>query len=255
MEISKAGAIVTGGASGLGFATAQHLLKLGAKVSIWDLPTDRNEKNLAQFSEKFLFCPTDISQSSNIEKSLRQTVEDLGAPRILVNCAGVAWAKKILSKGKAADLKIFAQTIGVNLVGTYDVCRLVSEQLASNAPDQDNQRGVIINTASIAAFDGQMGQTAYAASKGGIASLTLPLARDLAEHGIRVVTIAPGIFDTPMLGQLPEAARQSLENQIPFPKRLGKPEEFAFLVQHIVENTMINGETIRLDGALRMSAR
>ncbi|HKX12562.1 MAG TPA: 3-hydroxyacyl-CoA dehydrogenase [bacterium] len=253
MNLQGKTAVVTGGASGLGRAVVEAFAKSGAHVAVIDLPKEANEKAAREIDA--LFTPADVSSGDQVKQALAAAKARFGAVHVAVNCAGIAFALKTLQKGKAVDLDSFELTLKVNLVGTFNVCRLAAELMSENQPDENGERGVLVNTASIAAFDGQMGQTAYAASKGGIAALTLPLARDLAAFGIRAVTIAPGIFDTPMLALLPEAARQSLGDQVPFPKRLGQPAEFAALAKHIVENPMINGEVIRLDGALRMGMK
>lgn len=253
MNLQGKTAVVTGGASGLGRAVVEAFAKSGARVAIIDLPKEGNEKAAKDLDA--LFTPADVSSSDQVKQALATAKESFGAIHVAVNCAGIAFALKTLQKGKAVDLDSFELTLKVNLIGTFNVCRLAAESMSGNEADENGERGVLINTASIAAFDGQMGQTAYAASKGGIAAMTLPLARDLAAFGIRAVTIAPGIFDTPMLALLPEAARQSLGDQVPFPKRLGRPAEFGALAKHIVENPMINGEVIRLDGALRMGMK
>jgi len=255
MQLNDHVALVTGGASGLGRAVAEAFLQSGAKVVVVDLAREENAESAAQLGERALFAPADVSDEAAVRQALAATKERFGALHVAVNCAGIAFALKTLQKGRPVDLQTFEFTLKVNLIGTFNVCRLAAALMAENSPNADGERGVLINTASIAAFDGQMGQTAYAASKGGIASLTLPLARDLAAYGIRVATIAPGIFDTPMLAKLPEPARQSLAEQVPFPKRLGNPAEFAALARHIVENPMLNGEVIRLDGALRMGMK
>lgn len=255
MQLKDSVALVTGGASGLGRAVAELFLQSGAKVLVLDLPREGNAESVAHMGDKALFAPCDVSDETGVREALQTCKARFGALNIAVNCAGIAFALKTLQKGQPVDLQTFEMTLKVNLIGTFNVCRLSAALMAENTPNSDGERGVLINTASIAAFDGQMGQTAYAASKGGIVALTLPLARDLASYGIRVATIAPGIFDTPMLAKLPEAARQSLGDQVPFPKRLGKPEEYAALAKHIVENPMLNGEVIRLDGALRMGVK
>ena len=255
MQLKDKVAVVTGGASGLGRAVAELFIKSGAKIVILDLARDDNAKNVAALGEHALFAPADVSDEAAVTQALDAGKARFGSIDIAVNCAGIAFALKILQKGKPVDLQTFEMTLRVNLLGTFNVCRLAAQRMAENNPNSDGERGVLINTASIAAFDGQMGQTAYAASKGGIVALTLPMARDLASYGIRVLTIAPGTFDTPMLALLPEAARQSLAEQIPFPKRLGDPAEFAALAKHIVENPMLNGEVIRIDGALRMGVK
>jgi NAD(P)-dependent dehydrogenase (short-subunit alcohol dehydrogenase family) len=255
MKIQGKGAIVTGGASGLGGATVRMLAGAGARVVIADVNDQLGTKLAQELGESVAFVKTDITQEDQVQKLVEQAVRHTGGLHILVNAAGIGVAEKVLGKNGPHDLKKFARVIQVNLIGTFDVLRQASQPMAANAPDEGGNRGVIINTASIAAFDGQMGQVAYSASKGGIVGLTLPAARDLARHGIRVVTIAPGIFDTPLLGALPEEIRKSLGQQVPFPARLGQPSEYAALARHIIENDMLNGETIRLDGALRMAPK
>jgi len=254
MKIQNSAAVVTGGASGLGLAVVQNLLKAGAKVGIIDLPKEENEKKVRELGENAFFLPADVSQEDKVQSAL-DAMDKTHPLRIAVNCAGIAFAIKTLQKDKASDLASFKMTLEVNLVGTFNVCRLAAERMAKNEANADGERGVLINTSSIAAYDGQMGQVAYAASKGGIVAMTLPMARDLAKYGIRVLTIAPGIFDTPLLALLPESARQSLAEQVPFPHRLGLPSEFAALAQHMIENPMLNGEVVRLDGALRMGLK
>ncbi|MCE9624020.1 MAG: 3-hydroxyacyl-CoA dehydrogenase [Deltaproteobacteria bacterium] len=255
MQLQDKVAIVTGGASGLGRAVVDLFLSSGAKVVVLDLPKEENIKSVASLGEKALFAPADVSDEAEVTKALEAGKQKFGGIHIAVNCAGIAFALKTLQKGQPVDLASFDMTLRVNLLGTFNVCRLAAKYMAENQPGPDGERGVLINTASIAAYDGQMGQTAYAASKGGIVALTLPMARDLAPYGIRVLTIAPGIFDTPMLAMLPEPARVSLAEQVPFPKRLGNPAEFAALAKHLVENSMLNGEVIRIDGALRMGMK
>ncbi|HEX5155837.1 MAG TPA: 3-hydroxyacyl-CoA dehydrogenase [Ktedonobacterales bacterium] len=255
MQIAGTGALVTGGASGLGAATVRRLADAGARVVIADLNAETGEALAAELGDKARFVATDVTS----EDSMRAAVEaaaSLGSGlRIVVNCAGIAIAEKVLGKDTAHDLNRFAKVLQVNVVGIFNSIRLAAEVMQRNEPDAEGGRGVIVNTASVAAFDGQIGQAAYSASKGAVVSMTLPIARELARYGIRVMSIAPGIFDTPMLAGLPEPARQSLGQQVPFPPRLGRPEEYAALVQSIVENTMLNGETIRLDGGIRMAAR
>ena len=255
MKIQGKGAIVTGGASGLGGATVRMLAGAGARVVIADVNDQLGTKLAQELGESVAFVKTDITQEDQVQKLVEQAVRHTGGLHILVNAAGIGVAEKVLGKNGPHDLKKFARVIQVNLIGTFDVLRQASQPMAANAPDDGGSRGVIINTASIAAFDGQMGQVAYSASKGGIVGLTLPAARDLARHGIRVVTIAPGIFDTPLLGALPDDVRASLGKQVPFPPRLGQPFEYAALARHIIENDMLNGETIRLDGGLRMAPK
>src|SRR6202011_3510950 len=253
MDVKGQAAIVTGGASGLGGATASALAAAGAKVAIFDLQDELGEKKAKDIGG--LYVKTNVSDAANTEASVKTVVERLGTPRVAVNCAGIGRAARTISKTGPHDLAMFAQVIQVNLIGTFNVIRLTSWAMSQAEPMDDGERGVIINTASVAAFDGQIGQAAYSASKGGVVGMTLPIARDLAELGIRVCTIAPGLFETPMLAGLPEAARASLGKQVPFPPRLGRPTEYAALAAHIIENAMLNGETIRLDGAIRMQPR
>ncbi len=255
MQIAGTGALVTGGASGLGAATVRRLAGAGAQVVIADLNAQAGEALAAELGEKARFVATDVTSEDSMRAAV-QTAASLGnGLRIVVNCAGIAIAEKVLGKDTVHDLNRFAKVLQVNVVGIFNSIRLASEAMQRNEPDAEGERGVIVNTASVAAFDGQIGQAAYSASKAGVVGMTLPIARELARYGIRVMTIAPGIFDTPMLAGLPEPARQSLGQQVPVPPRLGRPEEYAALVQSIVENTMLNGETIRLDGGIRMAAR
>jgi 3-hydroxyacyl-CoA dehydrogenase / 3-hydroxy-2-methylbutyryl-CoA dehydrogenase len=247
MKIEGIGALVVGGASGLGAATANLLAERGAKVAVADLKPP--EDGDAPFFE------TDVQDEDKVRAAVEGAVEALGELRFCVNCAGVGWAERTLGREGPANPKPFEITLGVNLIGMYRVLRHAAWAMSKNDPDDGGERGAFVMTASIAAFDGQIGQTAYAASKGGIVGLTLPAARDLARHQIRVVTIAPGTFDTPLLAALPEENRQALGEQIPHPSRLGRPEEFAALAVQVAENPMLNGTTIRLDGALRMPPR
>ena len=247
--------IVTGGASGLGEATVRKLHSHGARVTIADVNSDRGKSLQADLQQGTAFIETDVRNATSVQQTIDQVMQQHGGLHILVNCAGIAIAEKILGKEGPHNLDRFAAVIQVNLIGTFNTLRLAAAAMAGNQPDQEGERGVIINTASVAALEGQIGQAAYSASKGGVVALTLPAARELARQGIRVVTIAPGTFDTPLLSGLPEKARTSLGEQVPFPSRLGRPEEFASLVLHIAENVMLNGETIRLDGALRMGPR
>lgn len=255
MQLKDAVAFITGGGSGLGRAVAEAIVAAGGRVAVLDLPRPENEQAVAQLGPAACFVPGDVTSTEQVVQALEKIRKKFQRLDIAVNCAGIAFAVKTLQKTGPADLETFEKTLRVNLLGTFNVCRLAAAAMAENPPNEDGERGVLINTASIAAFDGQMGQVAYAASKGGIVAMTLPLARDLSRFGIRVVTIAPGIFDTPMLAGLPEPARKSLGEQVPFPSRLGHPAEFAALVRHIVENPMLNGEVIRLDGALRMGIK
>lgn len=250
-------AVVTGGASGLGRATLEELIKVGVKVAAFDLNKDQGEQIVAEFgADKVLFACTDVTSDSSVEAAFESVIAKFGRVDICINCAGIAPAKKVLDRNKKAQaLSAFSTAININLIGSFNVSRIAAEKMALNKPNDDNERGVIINTASVAAYDGQMGQTAYAASKGGIVALTLPMARDLASSGIRVNTIAPGIMGTPMLLAMPEQVQESLVNNIQFPKRMGSPNEFARLSLHIIENGYINGETIRLDGAIRMPSK
>ena len=254
MNISGHAALVTGGASGLGEATARELAKLGAKVAILDV-----NMTLAEAVAKDIggvACQCDITNTESVMVAFTKARQAHGAARILMNIAGVGGAKRIVQKdGSAAPLEDFARVVNINLIGAYNVSRLFAAACAAFTPMEDKERGVIMFTASVAAFDGRVGQESYAASKGCLVSMTLPMARDLAQHGIRVCTLAPGLFATPLMGQLPEAVQQSLAASIPFPQRLGKPEEFAQLACQIVTNGHLNGEVIRLDGALRMAPR
>jgi 3-hydroxyacyl-CoA dehydrogenase/3-hydroxy-2-methylbutyryl-CoA dehydrogenase len=250
MDLQGAGTIVAGGASGLGAATARALAARGASVAIADLNED-NAKAVAEEIGGVAF-KTDVTNEEEVHVAVEGAVGAFGGIRFAASCAGIGWAERVVSKRGAAQLQPFETVIRVNLIGTFNVLRLSAAAMSTNEPDEDGERGAIVMTASIAAYDGQIGQTAYSASKGGVVGLTLPAARDLSRQGIRVCTIAPGTFDTPLLAALPQEARDELGKQVPFPSRLGKPEEFAALACHIAENRMLNGETIRLDGALRM---
>ena len=254
MELASVRAVVTGGASGLGRATAARLAAAGGRVAILDRPASAGA-DVAKSLAQAVFTPADVTNGDEVARALDAARERLGAINVLVNCAGIGTAMKTFGKAGPAKLEEFTRVINVNLIGTFNCIRLAAGHMAMNAPGPDGERGVVINTASVAAFDGQVGQAAYSASKGGIVGMTLPIARDLAEQGIRVMTIAPGIFETPLLGTLPEPVRASLAKQVPFPSRLGQPDEYAALACHIVENGMLNGETIRLDGAIRMAPR
>jgi NAD(P)-dependent dehydrogenase (short-subunit alcohol dehydrogenase family) len=245
MEISGRTFLVTGGGSGLGAATARGLAAGGANVVVADLEG-------GEIGDDFRFVETDVTDEESVQAAVDAAL-DLGGLNGAINCAGVAAAEKVLGKEGPHSLASFTRVVQINLVGTFNVLRLAAAAMQENEPAAEGERGVIVNTASVAAYDGQIGQAAYAASKGGVVSLTLPVARELADSGIRVVAIAPGIFETPMMASLPEKARESLGKQTPFPARLGRPEEYAGLVQHIIENEMLNGEVIRLDGAIRMA--
>lgn len=255
MDFSNSIALVTGGASGLGDAVARSIVESGGKVAILDLDQDKGRELADQLGSSAVFMKADVTSAESVSESVDAAVKLFGALNVVVNCAGIAPAAKVLGKKGPHDLALFNRVVAVNLVGTFNVIRLAAEKLAANEPGEDNERGVIINTASAAAFEGQIGQAAYSASKGGIVSMTLTIARELATLGIRVVTIAPGIMKTPMMMGMPDNVQESLGKMVPFPQRLGQPEEYASLVRQIVENRLINGTTIRLDGAIRMQSR
>jgi NAD(P)-dependent dehydrogenase (short-subunit alcohol dehydrogenase family) len=252
VQIQGAGAVVTGGASGLGGATVRELIAAGARVAILDLPRSPGEKVAAELGRGTIFCPCDVTKADQVEAAVDRAVAEFGGIRIAVNCAGIGWAQRTVTKEGPHPLEPFMKVLEVNVVGTFNALRFEADRMSKNAPDADGERGVIVNTATAAAFDGQIGQAAYSATKAGVVGMTLPIARDLAKLGIRVCTIAPGLFETPLLMTMPEPARQALAATIPFPSRLGRPPEFASLALQIVENAMLNGETIRLDGAVRM---
>jgi len=253
MRIENKVFLVTGGASGLGAATAQMLVAAGAKVMLVDMNAEAVAAQAERLGAQSVVA--DICNEAAAETAVQATVKAFGGLNGLVNCAGIVRGEKILGKNGPHTLGSFSQVINVNLIGSFNMLRLASAAIAETTPDADGERGVIINTASAAAYDGQIGQAAYAASKGAIVSLTLPAARELARFGIRVMTIAPGIFETPMMAGMTQQVRDSLAAGVPFPPRLGKPDEYAALVRHIIENSMLNGEVIRLDGALRMAAK
>jgi NAD(P)-dependent dehydrogenase (short-subunit alcohol dehydrogenase family) len=255
MQIRASVFLVTGGASGLGAATARLAIEHGAKVLIADLQAEAGESLAAELGAAARFVRTDVTSEPEGKAAVERALKDFGALHVLVNCAGIAIAERTLGKEVPHDLGRFARVINVNLVGTFNMIRLAADAMAKAVPNAAGERGVIVNTASVAAFDGQIGQAAYAASKGGIVSMTLPVARDLSRIGIRVCTIAPGIFETPMLLGLPKDAQDSLGKQVPFPSRLGRPAEYAQLVKSIVEIEMLNAETIRLDGGIRMAPK
>jgi NAD(P)-dependent dehydrogenase (short-subunit alcohol dehydrogenase family) len=261
MHIQGQAALVTGGGSGLGEATARELARLGARVAVLDVNLANAQKVAGEINKEFgegraVACQCDITDSASLQAAIDQAAAAHGPARILGHIAGIGAAKRVIAKdGSAAPLEDFARVVNVNLIGTYNVARLFAAACAKLDPLEDGERGVMVFTASVAAFDGQVGQQAYSASKGGVVGMTLPMARDLAQHGIRVCTIAPGLFSTPLMRTLPEPVQASLAASIPFPPRLGKPEEFAALAAHIVTNTHLNGEVIRLDGALRMAPR
>jgi NAD(P)-dependent dehydrogenase (short-subunit alcohol dehydrogenase family) len=253
MQIRNSIFLVTGGASGLGAATAQMAAANGAKVVIADLQAEAGEKLAKEIGGKY--CKCDVTSEADGKAAVEAALKAFGGLHVLVNCAGIGVAERTIGKEAPHDLARFTRVITINLIGTFNMIRLAADAMAKAGPNAAGERGVIINTASVAAFDGQIGQAAYSASKGGVVGMTLPIARDLSRNGIRVVTIAPGLFLTPMLLGLPKEAQDSLGKQVPFPSRLGKPEEYAHLAKSIVENEMLNGETIRLDGAIRMAPK
>jgi len=254
MDWNGRSAIVTGGASGLGAATAAKLAANGLKVTLFDLNEDMGAAHAAQIGGTFV--KVDVSDPASVAAGIDAAIEKHGAPRVLVNCAGIGSAAKTVSRGEPHDFALFERTIRVNLMGSFNCASQVAARMAAaDTINKDNARGVIVNTSSVAAFEGQIGQLAYSASKGGIVAMTLPMARDLADKGIRVCTVAPGLFLTPLMATLPQEARESLGAQVPFPSRLGAPEEFAEMVAHITNNPMLNGEVIRLDGGIRMAPR
>ena len=255
MQIANHNFIVTGAASGLGAATAEMLIQAGARVMLVDLNAEAVAARAASLGEQARHAVADISQEGAAKAAVDAALAAFGSLHGLVNCAGIVGAEKVLGRNGPHGLDSFARVINVNLIGSFNMLRLAAAAMAEGAPSEEGERGVIINTASIAAFDGQIGQAASAASKGAVASLTLPAARDLARFGIRVMTSAPGIFETPMMAGMTEEVRASLSAGVPFPPRLGRPAEYAALARHIIENSMLNGETIRLDGALRMAAK
>ena len=256
MKMQDISAIVTGGASGLGEATVKNIVKNGGKVTIIDRSEDKGLLLAESMgNDNVLFLKADVTNEAEIQDAISKTVKIFGKINAVVNCAGIGVGEKVVSKDKVHDLDRFKKVIEVNLVGTFNVIRLAAEKMVQNDPNEEGERGIVINTASVAAFEGQIGQAAYSASKGGIVGMTLPLARDLARSGVRVMTIAPGLIDTPLFGGLPEQARAALGAMVPFPPRLGYPSEYAMLVKSIIENPMLNGETIRLDGAIRMQPK
>ena len=256
MEIRGVGALVTGGGSGLGEATSRELARRGARVAILDLPSSKGALVAKELGGEAIFCEADVTSEEQVSEAVDRAAEQLGGLQVNVNCAGIGSAGRTVGRdGTPFDLGWFRKTVEVNLIGTFNVLRLCAAKMALNEPSDTKERGVIVNTASVAAFEGQIGQCAYSASKGGVVGMTLPIARDLSRHAIRVMTIAPGLFETPMLMGLPEAARDALGASIPFPSRLGRPTEYASLACQIIENPMLNGEVIRLDGAIRMAPK
>lgn len=255
MEIKDCVAMVTGGASGLGAATVRKIVSGGGSATILDVSEEKGQALARELGGRVIFVRTDITDETGVQAAIAKTEESFGIPRVLVNCAGIGGSKKVVGKDGPYDLARFNRIIQVNLIGTFNMIRLVATSMVNGAPNKGGERGVIINTASVAAFEGQIGQAAYSASKGGIVGMTLPIARELARYGIRVMTIAPGLFDTPLLGGLPDKVKQALEATVPFPSRLGTTEEYALLAESIIQNPMLNGSTIRLDGAIRMQPK
>ena len=256
MKIADSNFIVTGGASGLGGATARRIASLGGTVVIADLDQEKGETLADELGDNGIFIKTDVCSEEDAQKVMKHVMDNWGGLHGLINCAGIGNPSRVLEKdGSPGSLNYFAKVIQINLIGTYNMLQQATSVMLTNKGGDSGEKGIVINTASVAAFDGQIGQAAYSASKGGIVSMCLPIARELSRKGIRVMTVAPGIFDTPMLAGLPQEARDSLGAQVPFPSRLGSPDEFAHLVQHIIENQMLNGEVIRLDGAIRMAAK
>lgn len=256
MKLAEVKAVVTGGASGLGEATVRRIAKAGGKAAIFDLNKQRAEALIEELGEdRVFYIETDVTNAGQVEANIAQVIERFGSITAVINCAGIGTPSKVVSKGEPMPLEQFEKVISVNLIGSFNVIRVAAAAMQKNEPNTEGERGLIISTASVAAYEGQIGQAAYSASKGGIVSMTLPIAREFARDGIRVMAIAPGLMQTPMFDGLPEAAVQSLSASVPFPARLGRPDEFAQLVESIAENTMLNGEVIRLDGAIRMQPK
>lgn len=252
MNVKDCIAIVTGGASGLGEATVRNLERCGACVAIFDVQEDKGSALVKELSKKVIYIRADITNENDTQNAINKTVDSFGGISVVVNCAGIVDPGKLLSHIGPLPLSQFNKVIQINLIGTLNVCRLAAQQMIKNTPNEDGEKGVIVNTASVAAYEGQIGQVAYSASKAGVIGMTLPLSRECADYGIRIMTIAPGLFDTPMIAGLPKKVKESLGEMVPFPKRLGKPAEYAKLVKQIIENPMLNGEVIRIDGAIRM---
>jgi NAD(P)-dependent dehydrogenase (short-subunit alcohol dehydrogenase family) len=255
MKIDDTKAIITGGASGLGQAVAEDFIAAGGRVALLDVNAAAGQALVAKLGARASFIATDVTSEAAVNAAVSSASHAMGGINVAVNCAGVGWPKRMVGKDGPMPGEFFRKVIEINLVGTLLVCKAAAAEMQKNAPNADGERGAIVLTASVAAFDGQIGQVAYAASKGGVVGMTLPMARELAAFGIRVVTIAPGLFLTPMMASLPPEAQESLGKQVPFPPRLGRPPEYASLVRQVVENSMLNGETIRLDGAIRMAPR
>ncbi len=255
MDLNNKVVVVTGGASGLGLVTCQQLAKQGAKIVAFDLNQEAGQALVDELGEQAIFAKVNVTDEASVAAGIAQAVEAFGTIHVCINCAGIAPGGKTVGRNGALALDKFAQVININLIGTFNVLRLAAEQMINNEPNQDGERGVIINTASVAAFDGQMGQAAYSASKAGVVGMTLPIARDLAKQGIRIMCIAPGIFDTPMMKGMTDEVRDPLLQMVQSPKRFGDPQEYAALAAHIIDNSYLNGEVIRLDGAIRMEPR
>jgi NAD(P)-dependent dehydrogenase (short-subunit alcohol dehydrogenase family) len=255
MNLDQTRAIVTGGASGLGRAAAESIVAGGGTVTLFDVNEELGDSTAKELGERARFCKVDVSSEAGVDAAVGDAAESMGGLTLAVNCAGVGWPKRMVGREGPMPADFFRKVVEINLVGTLMVCKAAAAAMQRGEPNSGGERGLIVNTASVAAFDGQIGQVAYSASKGGVVAMTLPMARELASFGIRVMTIAPGLFLTPMMAALPAEAQASLGQQVPFPPRLGDPSEFARLVVQIVENPMLNGETIRLDGAIRMAPR
>ncbi|NBB20456.1 SDR family NAD(P)-dependent oxidoreductase [Runella sp. CRIBMP] len=255
MKIQEKTFLITGGASGLGAATAKMIVEDGGNAVLADVNTTVGEQTEAELGENALFVHTDVTNPESVQNAIETAIDAFGGLDGVINCAGIGPAERVVGKNGPHSLERFTNVISINLIGTFNVIRLAAAVMQHNEPEESGERGIIINTASVAAFDGQIGQAAYSASKGGIVAMTLPIAREFAKLGIRVMTIAPGIFETPLLMGMPDEVKSSLGQQVPFPSRLGKPHEYAALVKHIIENQMLNGEVIRLDGAIRMAAK
>jgi len=255
VRLNECRAIITGGASGLGEATVRAIAAVAGRVAIFDLVKETGEKLASELGKAAVFCQVDVSDEEQVKVGVQTAIQVFGGVDVLVNCAGIGIPSKVLSKDGPMPLETFAKVVKINLIGTFNVMRLVAVKMVNNQVNSEGERGVIINTASVAAFEGQIGQASYSASKAGIVGMTLPMAREFASIGIRVLTIAPGLFDTPMMASLPDFVREALSKSVPFPKRLGRPNEFAQMVICMIQNSMLNGETIRLDGALRMQPR
>ena len=255
MDIKGTVAVVSGGASGLGEAVCRLLIEKGGRVAILDMAEEKGENLSSEFRDAAIFCKTDVADSDNVQMSLNETVATFGAVHATISCAGVPYASKVLTKDGPINMDLFDKVVRINLHGTMNVIRSAAEQMIKNKPNKNGEKGVVINTASGAAFEGQIGQAAYSASKAALVGMTLPIAREFAEYGIRIMTIAPGLFETPMVAGLPDNVRDALIAMLPFPRRMGEPSEFAMLCRQIIENPMLNGRTIRLDGAVTMQAR